>query len=49
MSNLHPAIERVTALARQHGVRLATPRIGQRIDIGDPPPAEAWWRGVDDP
>lgn len=40
--------ERVTALARQHGVRLATPRIGQRIDIGDPPPSETWWRGIDE-
>ncbi|MCX2861495.1 MBL fold metallo-hydrolase [Paucibacter sp. PLA-PC-4] len=44
---LHPwqePFERIFALAAAQGVALTTPRMGERIAIGAPPPAQAWWR-----
>ncbi|GAB2592191.1 MBL fold metallo-hydrolase [Dyella jejuensis] len=36
--------ERVTALAAQHGIALATPRMGERLDLASPHTGERWWR-----
>lgn len=44
---LHPwqePFERIFALAAAQGVALTTPRMGERISVGEPPPAMAWWR-----
>lgn len=44
---LHPWIEpfeRIGALAAARAVPLSTPRMGERLDIRAPAPAEAWWR-----
>ncbi len=44
---LHPwqePFERIVALAAAQGVALTTPRMGERIAIGAPPPAQTWWR-----
>ena len=38
--------ERVTALALVRGVALSTPRIGERLDLGEPHQGERWWRRV---
>ncbi|MET3824012.1 L-ascorbate metabolism protein UlaG (beta-lactamase superfamily) [Burkholderia ambifaria] len=40
--------ERVTALAMVRGVELATPRMGERLDLNEPHRGERWWRTVDD-
>jgi L-ascorbate metabolism protein UlaG (beta-lactamase superfamily) len=37
-------LERVSALAAQDGVRLSTPRMGERVDMAAPHPGDAWWR-----
>jgi L-ascorbate metabolism protein UlaG (beta-lactamase superfamily) len=39
--------DRIVALAQEKGVRLATPQMGEPLDIRAPAPAQAWWRGVD--
>lgn len=39
-------MERLTAAAREHDVRLAVPRPGQTVDAGEPPAADHWWRTV---
>jgi L-ascorbate metabolism protein UlaG (beta-lactamase superfamily) len=36
--------ERISALAADHGVALATPRIGERLDLAAPGATRAWWR-----
>jgi L-ascorbate metabolism protein UlaG (beta-lactamase superfamily) len=36
--------ERVSAIAAEQGVRLATPRMGERVDLTAPQPGSAWWR-----
>jgi len=36
--------ERISALAADHGVALATPRIGERLDLAAPGATGAWWR-----
>ncbi|WP_371859623.1 MBL fold metallo-hydrolase [Pseudoduganella namucuonensis] len=36
--------ERITALAAERGQTLATPEIGQRLDVREAPPANQWWR-----
>lgn len=44
---LHPwfePFERISALAAERGVPLATPVIGERLDLGQPHPGDAWWR-----
>jgi len=44
---LHPwtePFERILALARQRDVALATPEMGERLDIHAPSPPMPWWR-----
>ncbi|MCD9028810.1 MBL fold metallo-hydrolase [Luteimonas sp. BDR2-5] len=36
--------ERVAALGAERGIDLATPRMGERLDLSAPQPTEAWWR-----
>lgn len=46
---MHPwfePFERISALAAEHGVPLATPVIGQRLDLQQPDAVQAWWRQV---
>jgi L-ascorbate metabolism protein UlaG (beta-lactamase superfamily) len=38
--------ERVSALAAQRGVALATPRMGEVVDLAAPAPTSAWWRSL---
>lgn len=47
---LHPwfePLDRISALATAHGVSLATPMIGQRLDLQQPQPGPAWWHQAD--
>jgi L-ascorbate metabolism protein UlaG (beta-lactamase superfamily) len=37
-------LERVSALAAQDGVRLSTPRMGERVDMAEPQAGDPWWR-----
>ncbi|WP_323120407.1 MBL fold metallo-hydrolase [Burkholderia alba] len=41
--------ERVTALAAEQGIRLATPRMGERLDLAAPHAGERWWRRAEAP
>jgi len=43
----HEPFDRITALAWDQGVRLATPRIGERLDLRRPTAGEPWWLEVD--
>lgn len=36
--------ERVTTLAAAQGIALATPRMGERLDLRAPQPTSPWWR-----
>lgn len=36
--------ERVMAIAAERGVTLATPRMGERVDLSAPQATSAWWR-----
>lgn len=36
--------ERIGALAADRGIALATPRMGERLDLSAPQPTGAWWR-----
>jgi hypothetical protein len=36
--------ERVTGLTTERGIPLATPRMGERLDLGAPHHGERWWR-----
>lgn len=38
--------ERVTRVAADRGVTLATPRMGERLDLLAPAPTQAWWRDM---
>jgi L-ascorbate metabolism protein UlaG (beta-lactamase superfamily) len=38
--------ERVTELAAARGIALATPRMGERLDLAAPHRGESWWRTV---
>jgi hypothetical protein len=38
--------ERVVGLAAAHGIALATPRMGERLDLNAPHRGERWWREV---
>ncbi len=38
--------ERVSAIAAERGVALATPRMGERVDLTAPQPGEPWWRAM---
>ncbi|WP_321791248.1 MBL fold metallo-hydrolase [Burkholderia pyrrocinia] len=40
--------ERVTALSIVRGIELSTPRMGERLDLGEPHRGERWWRTVDE-
>jgi len=40
----HEPFERIAALAAAQGVALATPRIGQALDLTQPQAGEHWWR-----
>ncbi|WP_409558255.1 MBL fold metallo-hydrolase [Achromobacter animicus] len=47
---LHPweqPFERIVALAQEHAVSLATPMMGQRVDIDAPEAGTLWWREGD--
>ena len=39
-------MERVTALSAAQGVSLATPRMGERLDLTAPAEGTRWWRGI---
>jgi hypothetical protein len=39
--------ERVTSLATENGIALATPRMGERFDLAAPRAGERWWRYVE--
>ncbi len=39
--------ERIVALGKAGGVALATPEMGQALDMKQPAPGTAWWRAVD--
>jgi hypothetical protein len=38
--------ERVMGLAAVKGIALATPRMGERLDLASPHRGERWWRNV---
>ncbi|MNY48765.1 hypothetical protein D3C86_1841270 [compost metagenome] len=40
--------ERVLALAGDRGIALATPRMGERLELGSPQETTRWWRGTDE-
>lgn len=47
---MHPwaePMERLTALSEAHGMPLATPRMGERVDPNAPAEGTRWWRDVD--
>jgi L-ascorbate metabolism protein UlaG (beta-lactamase superfamily) len=39
--------ERITALAAARGAAIATPEIGAPLDLAQPQPGSAWWRGLE--
>ena len=39
-------LERVAALARQRGIDLATPEIGEVLTLGKPRANRLWWEGL---
>ena len=39
--------DRIAALAEQHGVALATPGMGERLDLRQPSAGQRWWTAVD--
>ncbi|GAB1850291.1 hypothetical protein MyNCGM683_52930 [Achromobacter xylosoxidans] len=46
---MHPwqePFERIAALAAERGVALATPEMGERLDLAAPHPGSPWWRAV---
>lgn len=36
--------EQIMSLGRQHGIEIATPMMGERLDLGAPHAGSAWWR-----
>ena len=40
--------ERILELATEHGVRVSTPMMGERIDLQAPHAGRRWWREVVD-
>jgi hypothetical protein len=36
--------EQILGLGRQHGIAIATPMMGERLDLGAPHAGSAWWR-----
>ncbi len=46
---LHPwaePVERLLVEAKAHGVPVAVPRPGERVDVADPPELDGWWEGL---
>jgi L-ascorbate metabolism protein UlaG (beta-lactamase superfamily) len=39
-------VERVWLDAKAHGVRLAVPRPGERVDVDAPAPVDGWWESL---
>jgi len=39
--------ERIGALAQERGVAIATPEMGEPLDLAQPQPGRAWWRDVE--
>jgi L-ascorbate metabolism protein UlaG (beta-lactamase superfamily) len=39
--------ERIAALAQERGVAMATPEMGEALDLAQPQAGKAWWRAVD--
>lgn len=47
---LHPwqePFERISALAASHGVAMATPEMGEPLDLRQPHAGQPWWRAVE--
>ena len=44
MHDWHDPLERITELAAERGIALATPAMGERFDLSAPQPTRAWWR-----
>jgi L-ascorbate metabolism protein UlaG (beta-lactamase superfamily) len=42
----HEPFDRILDLAAAHGVRLATPSMGERLSLAAPHPGQRWWTGV---
>ncbi|QNN46002.1 MBL fold metallo-hydrolase [Thermomonas brevis] len=42
----HEPFDEVLRIAEAQGIRVATPVMGERIDLDAPQPGERWWRGV---
>ena len=38
--------ERVLALGAEHGIAVATPMMGERVDLAAPHAGERWWRAL---
>ena len=36
-------VERLLVAAATHGVQVAVPRVGERVDVAEPPGLDAWW------
>ena len=48
MHSWYDPVEKVTAEARKAGIAIATPRLGEPVDLGGAsPPDDAWWRDPD--
>ncbi len=39
-------VERLVAEAERHGVPVAIPRPGERVDVSSPPALDPWWRAI---
>ncbi|KRG68217.1 hydrolase [Pseudoxanthomonas dokdonensis] len=48
MHDWYDPFEKIAALARQNEVLLATPEMGERLDMQQPQATRAWWRYADD-
>jgi L-ascorbate metabolism protein UlaG (beta-lactamase superfamily) len=42
-------VERLCRDAKEHGVTLAVPRPGERVDVDNPPELDAWWQTISAP
>ena len=41
-----PKVERVLALGAEQGIAIATPMMGERLDLSAPHAGERWWRAL---
>ncbi|MGG1949171.1 MBL fold metallo-hydrolase [Trinickia sp. NRRL B-1857] len=46
MHHWHEPFERVTSLSAARGIAIATPRMGERLNLAEPHRGERWWRNV---